>query len=119
MAGRRSAAVFCATVAANLQTSVPASICGQVPAVLRKPFLLGLRQTFLRGCGHADHPRRIIACPLLCQLAPRAAAPCCSFASWLADRPVAATRHKRAASGPFSGAATQAQSGFSWQDCAT
>ena len=61
MAGRRSAAVFCATVAANLQTSVPASICGQVPAVLRKPFLLGLRQFILRGRGHADYPRLITA----------------------------------------------------------
>ena len=55
------------------------------PAVLRKPSLLGLRQIILRGCGHADHPRRIIAvrgCASWHRVQQHAAAP---FVSWLAD----------------------------------
>ena len=104
-AGRRSAAVFCATVAADVQTSVPASICGQVPAVLRKPSLLGLRQFTLRGVWPCmapapDHSTVSVPTGTVCSSA------LLLLASWLADRPVAATRHKRAASGPFSGAAT-------------
>ena len=75
----------CAAIAVSVQALRSALICGQALAVLRKPSLLGLRQIVLRGCGHADHPRRITASPRLCQLAPCAAALCCSFASWLAD----------------------------------
>ena len=72
---------------------------------MRKPFLLSLRQ-FSARCEAMRAPAPHHSAFAMCQLALCAAGQCCSPASWPADRPVAATRHKRAACGPSSGAAT-------------
>ena len=103
MSGPRPAAGLLRGHCRVLQVLCSALICGQAPAVLRKPFLLGLRQFSARrsapmaGRAASEHPHQ-------CQLAPV----CCTavqFLEQLACGPTGRGSVEYAACGPFSDAA--------------
>ena len=72
MTRQRSAAVFCATVAAMCRLLSWHQICRQCSAVLRKPFLLSLRQFSARrsapmaGRAASEHPHQCQLAPVCC-----------------------------------------------------